>query len=262
MLCECGCGNITKLNKKQQHNRYIVGHSTKNKKRTDEQRKKYKDSWTPKRREEKRQRWLNNNPMKNEDVVAKFLGENNPAKRLDVRKKIYDNNSMKDSINIQKIIDSDGWKQNNLISIDRWARNNPAKNKKLLEKRIDTYTKRLAEGKYSIKNNWKTGWFSKNDGNKEWFDSSLEENRMNFYESINVVWTKKHGIRIPYINNELHTYYIPDFLVDNKFLDEVKGWIKPIDKIKATVAKEYCKQHNLIYRFYLGTKLISELSSD
>lgn len=260
-LCECGCGNEVKLGNKR-----LNGHGARGAKRTDEQKEHYRESFTTERRSNLSKRYKENNPMKREDVKDKFRGDKNPAKRADVRQKISDNNSMLHQENIEKIRNSKGWQQNNIDAGKRWTENNPSKNKELLEKRIDTYTKRLAAGEYSIKNNWKTGWFAKSDGTKEWFDSSLEESQMSLYESQKLVWTKKHKIRIPYTNSSgISTYYVPDFLVTTLggiFLDETKGWIKPVDKQKAKLAIEFCKQKGWIYRFYLNHVLIPELSSD
>jgi hypothetical protein len=136
----------------------------------------------------------------------------------------------------------------------RFREHNPAHNTETLAKRIDTYTKRLANGEYTIKNNWKTGYYKRKNGNKEWYDSSLELRYMQHLDSIGVVWTKKHGIRIPYKRGELKTFYVPDFLVENE-LHEIKGWLKKDDILKAKIAKKYCQKHNLNYRFILGEHL-------
>lgn len=89
---------------------------------------------------------------------------------------------------------------------------------------------------------------------------------MKYYENNNIQWTKRHGIRIPYVNNlGINTYYVPDFLIAKngvKSIEEIKGWIKDRDKIKAVIAIEYCKKLRLSYRFILGKefKIIKELS--
>jgi hypothetical protein len=73
-------------------------------------------------------------------------------------------------------------------------------------------------------------------------------------DSLNIKWTKKHGIRIPYIDpigNRRN--YVPDFLVNSNIIEEVK----PSNLVKSKVdnnnlkydaAIEYCKLNNYQYR--------------
>ena len=265
-LCNCGCGNTTNKN-----NKYIIGHAARGRKRTEIQKSNYRAAWTTARRKEKSDNWIANNPMKLEKNRERNRGSNNPAKRAEVRKKISDNNAMKNPEHVQKIINHPNRDKIDAASAERLRINNPAKNKVLLEKRINTYTSRLATGKYTTKNNWKTGYFSKASGEVEWFDSSLEQSRMEFYESHGLTWTKKHGIRIPYVSSKgVQTFYVPDFLleIDGKLiLEEMKGWIKEADKLKAAAAIEYCKGNGMQYNFYVSNKslppavsLVQELS--
>jgi rRNA-processing protein FCF1 len=75
-------------------------------------------------------------------------------------------------------------------------------------------------------------------------------------DASNVMWTKKHKIRIPYINKRgLKTYYVPDFFIDGCIIEETKGWIKEGDLLKAKIAREYCKKNGYTYRFLLGDTL-------
>jgi hypothetical protein len=125
-----------------------------------------------------------------------------------------------------------------------------------LARRIDTYTKRLANGEYHIRNNWKTGWYDRSDGGREWYDSSYELDQMKQYDADGVTWTKKHGIRIPYVSLEgIPTYYVPDFLIscDGRLsLVEVKGWMSTKVKTKALIAIEYCRVHGMNYVLLMG----------
>ena len=91
------------------------------------------------------------NPMKRPEISDKFRGDLNPSRRSEFRKWMSENNPMYNedvkkrhlkAVNVQSYKDIVG---------KNWKENNPAKNKILLEKRIDTYTKRLADGKYTIK---------------------------------------------------------------------------------------------------------------
>ena len=187
---------------------------------------------------------------------GKLKGDNNPAKRLDVRKKISENNAMKNPENVEKV------RQMALRPEERKRRsiqlknNNPAHNLEFLQKRINTYTKRLANGEYNTKSCFKTGYYEKKNGQKEWYDSSLELKRMEQLDQSGVSWTKKHKIRIPYKNeNGINTYYVPDFLIENNIIEEVKGWLKGNDEMKAELGITYCKENGMKYIFMLGDKL-------
>lgn len=89
------------------------------------------------------------------------------------------------------------------------------------------------------------------------YDSSFELNKMLEFDSKDIYWTKKHKIRISYINeNGLNSYYVPDFLIDdnyNKSIVETKGWIKENDLLKIKAGIEFCKTNNMNYLFYLGS---------
>ena len=90
------------------------------------------------------------------------------------------------------------------------------------------------------------------------YDSLLERDYMIELEQDPAVksWTKKHGIKIPYIYLGLFTRnYLPDFLVEyndgSKELHEGKGlpllfWEST--KAKRAVAQEWCKQHGMKYK--------------
>jgi hypothetical protein len=254
--CECGCGEITLVGNKR-----ILGHGPTGVKRTEKQLLKYKALWTPEKKAIQSLKWKEDNPQFKEK--NKKYGENNPAKRSDVRKKISKNNPMHnikyaEKARVNRI--NVGYENTIKVLKNRWD------DKKLLEKRVKTYCENLSEGKIKLKNNWKCGNYVRKNGNIEWFDSSYEEIRMKFFDDNNITWTKKHGIRIPYINEKgLNTYYVPDFKIvedNNIIIEEVKGWIKKNDILKAYVGIEYCKENHYEYRFLLGEdlKYVEELS--
>jgi len=225
---------------------------------------------------ERKKLFSKNNPMKRPEISKKFKGELNPMKnpkfskkvrgdlnasrRTEFKKWISINNPMYDidNKNKHKIACNDINRRLNISK--RMKQNNPSKNKIFLEKRIKTYSERLSLGKYTITNNWKTGYYIRKDGNKEWYDSSYELIKMQEYDKYDKMgkkWTKKHGIRIPYINDKgINTYYIPDFLVNDDTLEEVKGWIKDGDELKAKMAIKYCKSRGWNYNFLLGKTLV------
>lgn len=242
--CECGCGNYTKPG-----DTFLFGHQAKllwN----DENKKLLADRWKGE-----------NNPTYK--IENRKYGDDNPAKRPEIRKKISENNPMKNPDFRKK--SNDNWKKSG--GYNKWidflkSENNPAKNKDSLKKRTKTYSERLANGDYNITNNWKTGYFETKNGAKEWFDSSYEEKRMQYYEDNNIEWTKKHKIVIPYINESgFSTYYVPDFKIEisgKTFIEEIKGWIKNNDKLKAEAGIKYCIENGFGYNFYLGEKLIKQ----
>lgn len=287
-ICMCGCGNET-IN----GNKFVKGHF----KMTNEQKQKLKDSWqenktkrieriwTYERREVARKNFKEKNPMHNDKSKEKLIntcinkygcknggGSNeaiNKIKKTSIEKYGVDNYSKLDECtNKIKEIKKKKYDNENYNNVEKYKKtclekygvDNVQKVKQIKEKSIDTYTKRLSNGEYQITNNWKTGYFYKNDGSKEWFDSSFEQKRMEYYENNNIKWTKKHKIRIPYINSKgLNTYYVPDFYIllnDNIIIEEIKGWIKGDDVLKCEAAKQYCKQNNIQYRFLLGENFI------
>jgi hypothetical protein len=257
--CGCGCENITSYAKK-----YIIGHNSIGKKRTEDQKKHYRESFTDERRKKLSENAIKNNCMFKEEVVNKLksvmiskYGVDNISKTSEFKRMMSENNPMYVEENKNKhllSVRTDTFREK---SRRNWIENNPSNNLKSLEKRINTYTLNLSEGKYAIKNNWKTGYFIKKDGTPEWYDSSLELKKMKYYEYMNFIWTKKHGIRIPYKNSKgINTYYVPDFLIiiDNiKILEETKGWMKKEILRKLVVTKDFCKKNKFAYNFYLNT---------
>jgi hypothetical protein len=86
----------------------------------------------------------------------------------------------------------------------------------------------------------------------EYYDSSWELEYMQELEKPDndvVKWTKNHGIRIPYFDDDgKYRTYKPDFLVEKKDgtveLHEMKGGHllqNPITKRKIDAAREWCK---------------------
>lgn len=233
-LCECGCGSVVKNGGK-----FARGHSL----RTEEN------------KEIKRKMWKINNPMF--DKKNRKYGDSNPSKREEVRKKISENNPMKNEIYRKKAVENRakvGYKKTIELNKTLWD------DKELLERRVKTYCENLANGKIKLKNNWKCGTYINKNGKEEWYDSSYELKRMEYYDNNDIIWTKKHGIRIPYVNEKgNNSYYVPDFLINEDgviSIEEIKGWIKKSDVLKAKSAIEYCMKNNLNYKFYLGKNLI------
>lgn len=269
--CQCGCGTITKF-----ESDYIVGHWFKNIKQTEEHKNKRLESWYDNGNSEIcSKRFIENNPSKSEKN-RKRLRENNPAKNEDVRKKISENNPMNIQKNIDKIKETkfNRYGDENYNNpekfketfLEKYGVDNPAKVKEILERRIESYCNNLSNGLIANKNNWKCGYYIRNNGEKEWYDSSYELIKMKEYDEKELNWTKKHGIKIPFIKSDgLKSFYVPDFLIridDLKLIIEVKGWLKKDDIIKAKAAIEWCAKNNYEYNFLLGKDFIltNELS--
>ena len=205
------------------------------------------------------------NPMKKQEIADKFRGELNPSKRKKFRNWMSDNNPMYNIDTIEKHKNACNDPIRREKTKQRMLKNNPWKDPKVIEKRTETYTRRLAEGLYQIKNNWKTGYYTRENGFREWYDSSYELKKMEEYDKLKIKWTKKHKIRIPYISsNGIKPYYVPDFFVNENTIEEIKGWIKDADIIKAKIAVDFCKNRGWNYHLYVGKelKLLSELSYD
>jgi hypothetical protein len=96
----------------------------------------------------------------------------------------------------------------------------------------------------------------------EYYDSSWEREYMEELENDpNVVkWTKNHGIRIPYFDEDgKYRTYRPDFLVEREDgaveLHEMKGGHllqNPITRRKIEAAKEWCRARKM------NVKLVSK----
>ena len=269
--CNCGCGAITKFG-----NKYIVGHSNLGKKQTDRHKRRRLDSWIRNGNSEKySNKWKKNNPSSTEKN-KKRLRDNNPAKLEGVKQKISKNNPMNNIDNINKIKQTklDRYGNGGYNNHEKWKEeflknygvDNPSKVKEFLEKSIDTRSTNLANGLIESKNNWKCGYYIRSNKQREWYDSSYELIKMKEYDDKNLVWTKKHGIKIPFIkNNGVKSFYVPDFLLiinNKKIIVEVKGWLKKDDVLKANSAINWCKDNEYEYCFLLGKTLLlnTELS--
>lgn len=119
--------------------------------------------------------------------------------------------------------------------------------------------KLIADGKINPKRNfYKQGWYFTKDGNKEWFGSSYEEKRMKQLDKMKVKWTKNHGIRIPYTdNNGKKRNYVPDFLINGKIIEEVKPKNLVNSKMDNNLLKhqsaiKFCKENG--YEFKIITE--------
>ena len=95
-------------------------------------------------------------------------------------------------------------------------------------------------------------YISKITNNTEYYASSYELKRMEQLDKLGVKWTKKHNIKIKYLDkNNTEHYFIPNLLVNNTIVEE----IKPINLLnnnnnqeKFLAAEKYCKNNDLIFK--------------
>lgn len=114
----------------------------------------------------------------------------------------------------------------------------------------------IAEGRISSPRGLK-GWHSSHkSGERFYHDSFYEAIRMRMLDEMPEVdlWTKRHGIIIPYKFMGADKYYVPDFLIEysdgHTVLEEIKGYENPEKlAVKMIAFTEYCKNHNFECRF-------------
>lgn len=278
ITCACGCN--TKFQSLRKKTKYVVGHSRKGKKSSEEHKRKMSEAWSDEMKKIVSYRVKGeNNPAHRKEVKEKKkttcierYGVDNPSKTESFKKWISENNAMNDPVLREKAFVFSKSEEGRKYHSDRLKdKNHPMHSKEALEKRLKTMAEIKSLGGYRVTNIWKTGWFFKNDGTQEWYDSSYEEIWMNRLEESGIQWTKRHGIKIPYINiNGINSYYVPDFLLDNKIIEEIKGYIvenSENDKDKNTIlkfiaAQKWCSENGYSYKVYVGVdlKLIEKYS--
>lgn len=129
-----------------------------------------------------------------------------------------------------------------------------------------SHVESIAAGKHDPgKNYGKGGWFQNKRGQREYFSSSFEKKRMEFFECCSDVlrWTKKHKIVISYVIEGRNRSYAPDFLVhlvDGRvFLEEVKGWIRDPKEFEAKnkAAQFFCELRGWKYKVIFENDLFT-----
>ncbi|AIW03424.1 endonuclease [Bacillus phage Moonbeam] len=130
----------------------------------------------------------------------------------------------------------------------------PEARAKMSKRKVDA----IANGDFDIKSN--------NRGQKEWHlssksnerfhaDSILELLRMIQLDQDDTValWTKRHGIKIPYQFDGVARYTTPDFLITYKdgreVVEEVKGRITDSELAKKEATAAWCAVNGLGYKF-------------
>jgi hypothetical protein len=112
----------------------------------------------------------------------------------------------------------------------------------------------VLDGRCSSSNKFKRGWFTTKTGTQEFYDSSWEEEIMQFLETTQLIWTKTHGYKVSYVTaNESIRRYIPDFFItDNtkKCILEIKGFNLDEDETtrKCLAAKAFAQNLGADYQ--------------
>lgn len=124
----------------------------------------------------------------------------------------------------------------------------------------------IAEGRiYSGPRGLHGTYTSKKTGIIEHYDSTWELLRMNILDVDPCVlsWTKKHGIRIQYLDRGKMRNYVPDFLIqehDRKILEEIKGYEDSERKKLKIQALEHYGSHEGYHTSVLTNKELDELA--
>jgi hypothetical protein len=125
--------------------------------------------------------------------------------------------------------------------------------KALGQKVSDTMSKKLADGTLKNQYRFRKGWYKRKDGTSEFYESSYEKRYMEMMDESEMVWTKRHKIRIQYLDPTTSTlrYYVPDFLVNSIELHEVKPsrrTTEPKILAKTIAAEKYCLTNRMTYK--------------
>lgn len=135
------------------------------------------------------------------------------------------------------------------IAGEKWRENYNNKSKEELDRKHEKHSKIIAEkiasGAFHTWSNCKRGyWINRSTCDKEYYGSSYELKFMLKMNSMNVHYTKYHGIIIKYKDeNGITKRYVPDFLVNSSTVIEIKP-LSMINKMqnqfKFHAAKKYC----------------------
>lgn len=105
-------------------------------------------------------------------------------------------------------------------------------------------------------NGW-SGWY------KGWYFRSLKELSFMLYyiERFNLKWERGEKYRIKYKDENRERNYFADFIINEKYLVEIKPinlWNSKYVQLKKEAAEEFCKQKKLKYKLIDPIKIISK----
>jgi len=117
----------------------------------------------------------------------------------------------------------------------------------------------ILEGRCGSSNRYKKGWYLTKIGSKEFYDSSWELELMTFLDTTSLSWTKAHGYKISYIDENNKTRrYIPDFYIyndDKKCILELKGFSFNDNKIERKSSSAELFAFSINARYFLSFSL-------
>jgi hypothetical protein len=80
------------------------------------------------------------------------------------------------------------------------------------------------------------------------YDSMTELASMMIFDRKELKWIKNTKLRISYVFEKKQRKYIPDFIIDNHIIIEIKGSNdKPELPFKIEAARKYCMMNNMSY---------------
>jgi hypothetical protein len=83
-------------------------------------------------------------------------------------------------------------------------------------------------------------------GQAEYFHSDWEHVFFDHMSKVGTPVTKNHGIRIPYVFENVEHIYVPDFQsLSDETIYEIKGRVIDVDAVKFTAAQKYCVLHGI-----------------
>lgn len=136
---------------------------------------------------------------------------------------------------------------------------------KLVAQKIsDTVSRKISDGTLKNQHRYVKGIYICKNGNVEYYDSSYEHKRMKQLDEMDVKWTKKHKIRIKYIDRQkINRFYIPDFLINDNIIEEVKPASLVYSEyqnndLKMKALNDYCSKKNIEYRIITEGELFNE----
>lgn len=264
-FCECGCGQIIK----SKNTRFIIGHNNKGKKLnlTDEQRsilsKKAKERMnnpiTKKKHSEAVKKAKNTPEGKesnrraskkgNEVIKKKLLTDPEFKKRKSENSRKNCNKLWKERKDHMLKVRKTQWDENarkHMSDSSKKRFENEEERNELKERALKRFSNIEEREKQSIRisqayldgrlnydhNKYKTGYFITIEGEKIFFQSSYEERFMNILEYyFRNMWKRSYKM-FPYKENEITKQYVPDFIIDDLFFFETKGWFSEEDKNK------------------------------
>lgn len=105
-------------------------------------------------------------------------------------------------------------------------------------------------------NGW-SGWY------KGWYFRSLKELSFMIYyiERFNLEWERGEKYRIKYKDENKERNYFPDFVINKKYLIEIKPinlWNTKYVQLKKEAAKNFCKEKKLKYKLIDPIKTVSK----